>query len=113
MDEEDKANGITSRPKIIMGEGGGHGASGSVRKRSGKFGISNASSKDFGVMKFKSTVFSNAVSSTYTCLFPLSGYLPQVCGPFRPITVETIGGFPQSLSQEASQVGGPVNIDEN
>ena len=111
---EDLANGIKPRPKTITGDGdgGGHNASGSVRQRSGKFGISGAARRDFGIMKFKSQTFTDACSGAYTCIFPLSGYLPQVCGPFRPITIESIGGFPQSLSQEASNVGGPVNSDE-
>ena len=109
---EDLANGIKPRPKSIINDGGGHGASGSVRQRSGKFGISGAARRDFGIMKFKSQTFTDACSGAYTCIFPLSGYLPQVCGPFRPITIESIGGFPQSLSQEASNVGGPVNSDE-
>ena len=112
MEMQDEANGIEKRPKSIIRDGGGHGASGSVRQRSGKFGISGAARRDFGIMKFKSQTFTDACSGAYTCIFPLSGYLPQVCGPFRPITIESIGGFPQSLSQEASNVGGPVNSDE-
>ena len=111
MDAEDEANGITKRPSIIMGEGGG-GSGGSARARSGKFGITGASARDYGTLKFKSKVFTDACSGAYTCIFPLSGYLPQVCGPFRPITVESIGGFPQSMGQESSSVGGPVNMDE-
>jgi hypothetical protein len=109
---EDLANGIKPRPKIIMGEGGGGGGGGSSRARSGKFGITGASARDYGTLKFKSKVFTDACSGAYTCIFPLSGYLPQVCGPFRPITVESIGGFPQSMGQESSSVGGPVNMDE-
>ena len=112
MEEEDAANGIFKRPKIIMNEGGG-GGGGSSRARSGKFGITGASDRDYGMMKFKSKTFADACSGKYTCIFPLSGYLPQVCGPFRPITVESIGGFPQSMGQESSSVGGPVNMDEH
>ena len=111
---EDLANGIKPRPKVIFNEGGGGGGGGAGGggRRSGKFGITNSSARDYGAMKFKSKIFADACSGAYTCIFPLSGYLPQVCGPFRPITVESIGGFPQSLAQEASNVGGPVNSDE-
>ena len=98
------------RPKVIFGEGMGGGSS--RVKRTGQFGVSNSTSKDYGVMRFKSKVMQDAASATYTCIFPLNSYLPQVCGPFRPFGVETIGGMPQSLMQEASQNGGPVNMDE-
>lgn len=100
------------RPKVIFGGGMGGGGGGSRTKRTGQFGVSNATSKDYGVMRFKSKVMQDAASATYTCIFPLNSYLPQVCGPFRPFGVETIGGMPQSLMQEASQSGGPVNMDE-
>lgn len=101
-----------TRPKVIFGSGMGGGGGSSRVKRTGQFGISNATSKDYGVMRFKSKVMQEAASATYTCIFPLNSYLPQVCGPFRPFGVETIGGMPQSLMQEASQNGGPVNMDE-
>ena len=112
---EDLANGIKPRPKTITASGGGGGGGGerpSGIKRSGKFGISNSTAKDYGTMRFKSPVFKDAAMATYSCIFPLNGFLPQVCGPFRPITMETIGGFPQSMAQEASNNGGPVNSDE-
>lgn len=111
MESMDRANGIEPRPKHVMGEAVGGGGGGGGR-RSGKFGISNSTARDYGSMKFKSPVFRDAAFATYTCLFPLSGYLPQVCGPFRPITTETIGGYPQSMAQESSQTGLTTNMDE-
>ena len=112
---EDLANGIKPRPKTITASGGG-GGGGEKRpsriKRSGLFGISNSTSKDYGYLKFKSPVFKEAAMVNYSCIFPLHGYLPQVCGPFRPITTESIGGMPQSMAQEASTTGGPINLDE-
>lgn len=103
-------SGKEERPKVIFGEGMGGG--GSRVKRTGQFGISNSTSKDYGMMKFKSKVMQDAAHATYTCIFPLNSYLPQVCGPFRPFGIESIGGMPQSLAQEASQGGGAVNMDE-
>ena len=99
-------------PRTAVGGGGGGEKRPSRIKRSGLFGISNSTSKDYGYLKFKSPVFKEAAMVNYSCIFPLHGYLPQVCGPFRPITTESIGGMPQSMAQEASTTGGPINLDE-
>jgi hypothetical protein len=90
----------------VGGEGGGGG-----RGRSMQFGISNASGANYATMQFRSKVMQDACSAKFTSAFPMNTHLPQVCGPFRPITISSQGGLSQSSLQESIGTGLIPNMD--
>ncbi len=98
-----------TKPKHTQTDLGGGG--GSRGGRGVQFGISNSSGVDYAVMKFKSRVMQDACSPKFTSAFPMNTHLPQVCGPFRPITLSSQGGLPQSSLQESIGTGIIPNMD--
>jgi hypothetical protein len=102
-----------TKPKHTQSGGGGgdYGGGGRRGGRSTQFGISNASGVDYAVMRFRSKVMQDACSPKFTSAFPMNTHLPQVCGPFRPITLSSQGGLPQSSLQESIGTGIVPNMD--
>lgn len=100
------------KPKETQ-SGGYFGGDGGVRARAriAQFGIGNSSSVEYAQMRFKSKTMQEACSPKFTCAFPMNTHLPQVCGPFRPITLSSQGGLPQSSLQESIGTGIIPNMD--
>lgn len=97
------------RAVILEGDGGGEGR----RARNPIGGAGRSTDADYGYLQFKSPLFRQHVgSSQYKLITPIGGgYFPQIAGPFRPLTMETQGGFPQCLGAEAAGTGMPINMD--
>lgn len=108
MDEK-RRNPEKEKPKATFHDAGGGGGRG--RWRSMQYGISNSSGVDYAMMKFKSKTMQDACSPKFTSAFPMNTHLPQVCGPFRPITLSSQGGMPQSSLQESIGTGIIPNMD--
>lgn len=106
--EPDSEKGKRQKVVILEGDGGGGG-----RARNPIGGAGRSTDASYGYMQFKSPLFRQHVgSSQYKLLIPLGGsYLPQIAGPFRPLTMETQGGVPQCLGAEAAGTGMPINMD--
>lgn len=100
-----------NKPKHTQSGGYGGGGSGMTRARVMQFGISNSSGVDYAMMKFRSKTMQDACSPKFTCAFPMNTHMPQVCGPFRPITLSSQGGLPQSSLQESIGTGLIPNMD--
>jgi hypothetical protein len=98
----------SGRVKFTFLTGGGGG---SARRAVG--GAGRSSDPTYGYLKFTSPLFQqHVISSQYKLIVPtIGGYLGQVCGPFRPLVMESQGGFPQALGGECSQVGMAINMD--
>lgn len=111
-DERDRLGQKEDRPKAIL-SGGYSGGDDGVRARAriSQFGIGNSSSVGYAQMRFKSKVMQEACSPNFTCAFPMNTHMPQVCGPFRPITLSSQGGLPQSSLQESIGTGVIPNMD--
>ena len=107
--KDDARRNPDNKPRHTQSGGGGGG--GGWGGRGMQFGISNSSGVDYAVMKFKSKVMQDACSPKYTSAFPMNTHLPQVCGPFRPITISSQGGLPQSSLQESIGTGIVPNMD--
>lgn len=107
LPEEEKKQ----RARIVEGLDPPARASRGVRNAAGGAGRSMDAS--YGYMQFKTPLFRQHVgSSQYKLIVPThGGYLPQIAGPFRPLTLETQGGFPQCLGPEAMGTGMGINID--
>ena len=99
------------RVKIVEGLDPPARASRGVRNATGGAGRSMDAS--YGYMQFKTPLFRQHIgSSQYKLIVPThGGYLPQIAGPFRPLTLESQGGFPQCLGPEAMGTGMGINID--
>jgi hypothetical protein len=111
--KDDAKRNPDNRPKQTQYGGGGESGGGrrGWNGRGMQFGISNSSGVDYAVMRFKSKVMQDACSAKFTSTFPMNTHLPQVCGPFRPITISSQGGLPQSSLQESIGTGIVPNMD--
>lgn len=109
-DRRDRLGQNEERPKAIL-SGGYSGGGDGGRARIARFGIGNSSSVEYAQMRFKSKTMQEACSPKFTCAFPMNTHLPQVCGPFRPITLSSQGGLPQSSLQESIGTGIIPNMD--
>ena len=104
--EKSKRASKVGERRSAINEGGGGGSSRVASSMQSLLG------NDYAVMKFKSPTMQMACeSSAYTCTFPVHGYLPQVCGPYRPISASYHGGMPQSGIHEATGTGYSLNRD--